>query len=301
MNNKLSISIPTYNEEKHISETIESIINQTFTDFELLIVDNCSTDNTLNIVQNFAKSDSRIKIHKNKNNIGMYKNFTLSFNITNSEYFMWAGAHDILSPTYLEDIFIKIKNSKIDPNLVFTDVMHIDEHGDILKDYHSVGFEIVKNNISNYLRRPWNFTGSGDMVYGVFKSISLKKTGIFDNVMWPDVLLINEIFFTGKIIKIHSPLRHRRFHRESYEIIFEKWKYKYIQSTNRLRSRAKERITWDLYLPNLIMVFRIFFNIGIKNNYLNPFKFILAIYFAFAFLCKHWRAALIDLEILFKR
>lgn len=68
-NPKISVIMPNYNAEKFLTEAIESILNQTFTDFEFIIIDDCSTDNSWEIIQNFAKKDERIIIMKNEKNL----------------------------------------------------------------------------------------------------------------------------------------------------------------------------------------------------------------------------------------
>ena len=72
---KVSILIPTYNSEKYIEETIESALVQTYKNFEIIIVDNASNDNTFKIMQEYAKKHDNIKIFKNEENIGPIKNW----------------------------------------------------------------------------------------------------------------------------------------------------------------------------------------------------------------------------------
>lgn len=70
MNNLVSIIMPSYNTAKYISAAIESILNQTYENWELIIVDDCSTDNTDEILTEYAKKDSRIRYYKNEKNSG---------------------------------------------------------------------------------------------------------------------------------------------------------------------------------------------------------------------------------------
>ena len=70
---EVSICIPVYNAEEYIERTIESILNQKFSNFELIIIDNCSTDNTVDKINQFK--DTRIRFYKNETNLGMVKNW----------------------------------------------------------------------------------------------------------------------------------------------------------------------------------------------------------------------------------
>ena len=94
MNVKLSIGLPVYNGELFIERAIESILAQTFTDFELIISDNASTDSTQEICQNFSKKDNRIRIFKQEKNIGVHRNFYFLLSQAKGEYFAWTAVDD---------------------------------------------------------------------------------------------------------------------------------------------------------------------------------------------------------------
>lgn len=72
MNPFFSIIIPTHNAEKHLDQCLISCINQTFLDIEIIAIDDCSNDHSLQILQTFAKQDSRIKVIQNKENLGTF-------------------------------------------------------------------------------------------------------------------------------------------------------------------------------------------------------------------------------------
>ena len=92
---KVSVLIPAYNAEKYLGEAIESILNQTFTDFECIIIDDCSTDSTWKIIQKYAKKDSRIVGVKNEKNLGIAGNRNKLKKLAKGEYVMWQDADDI--------------------------------------------------------------------------------------------------------------------------------------------------------------------------------------------------------------
>ena len=93
--NKISVIIPAHNEEKVIARAIESILNQTFRDFKFIIVNDGSTDKTEEILDEYAKKDLRIRIIKNKNNIGLTKSLNKAIKETKSEYIARMDADDI--------------------------------------------------------------------------------------------------------------------------------------------------------------------------------------------------------------
>jgi glycosyltransferase involved in cell wall biosynthesis len=101
---KVSVLMPAYNSEKYISKAIESILNQTFSDFEFIIIDDCSTDNTWQIIEKYAKLDKRIKAYKNKKNLKIVKTRNKGFKLMNknSKFIAIFDSDDISLPNRLE-------------------------------------------------------------------------------------------------------------------------------------------------------------------------------------------------------
>ncbi|MBQ3058957.1 MAG: glycosyltransferase family 2 protein [Desulfovibrio sp.] len=97
---KVTVAIPTYNDEKYINEAIDSILNQTFKDFLLLIIDDGSNDSTYKIISKYR--DTRIHIIKNDKNLGRGLCRNIALNCTDSEYLAWMDGDDISHPQRLE-------------------------------------------------------------------------------------------------------------------------------------------------------------------------------------------------------
>ena len=102
------VGIPIYNEEQHIEQTVQSLINQTADGVGFLVADNFSTDRTLEIVRDLVGNDSRFEIFQHERNCGSAVNLQFVFENTASEYFMWLGGHDYLSPRYFEEVMNKL-------------------------------------------------------------------------------------------------------------------------------------------------------------------------------------------------
>lgn len=92
---KISVIMPVYNSEKYLRESIESILNQTFTDFEFILIDDCSTDNSWNIIEEYNKKDNRIIAIKNEKNMGVSFNRNLGIKKSISEYIAFLDSDDI--------------------------------------------------------------------------------------------------------------------------------------------------------------------------------------------------------------
>lgn len=100
MENKplVSVLMTAYNREKYISEAIESVQASTYSKFELIIVDDCSTDDTVNIARSYALKDSRIKIHENEKNLGDYPNRNKAASFVSGKFIKYVDSDDYISP-----------------------------------------------------------------------------------------------------------------------------------------------------------------------------------------------------------
>jgi len=127
----VSIITPTYNSEKFINLTIESIISQTYNNWELLITDDCSSDNTLEIINYYAKLDNRIKVFRLLNNSGPAVARNLSISKANGRFIAFCDSDD----QWKSDKLYKQLNFMLNSNvaLSFTNYEVINENGEYLK------------------------------------------------------------------------------------------------------------------------------------------------------------------------
>lgn len=123
---KVSVCIPVYNAQNYIGKTLESIIGQTFEDFEIIIADNNSTDKTLEVIENIH--DSRIKLIRNEKNYGMVRNWNICLEHTRGEYIQFVCADDILEKNCLEEKVEFLDKNK-DAVLVFSATKIINQNG----------------------------------------------------------------------------------------------------------------------------------------------------------------------------
>lgn len=126
MRPKVSIGLPVYNGENYVAEAIASVLEQTMQDFELVICDNASTDQTEKICRSFASRDTRIVYHRNAKNLGASANFGKVFELSSGQYFRWQGHDDVIAPTYLEEL-VRVLESDPDCVLVYPRAIMIDE------------------------------------------------------------------------------------------------------------------------------------------------------------------------------
>lgn len=130
----LSIGLFVYNGEPFLEETLDSILNQTFTDFELIISDNASTDRTGEISQAYGKRDNRIRYYRGEKNMGAGWNVRRVYELATGKYFKWAAADDILAPEFLQRC-VEALESDPDCVVAYTRTKEVDENGTFIKNY----------------------------------------------------------------------------------------------------------------------------------------------------------------------
>lgn len=125
---KVCICIPTYNAELTISETLKSIVNQTYKNTNIFVIDNASTDSTLEIVRRYAAQDSRIKIFEFDKNVGGEGNFTRCMQLAQGEYTAIYHSDDVYEATIVEKE-VAFLESHPESGAVFTAATYIDKEG----------------------------------------------------------------------------------------------------------------------------------------------------------------------------
>lgn len=144
---QVTVLMSTYNAEKYIAETIESILNQTYKDFELLISEDGSTDNTLNIIKQYSEKDARIKIFAHEN-MGIALSFNQAIKLIENEWIVRMDADDIMMPNRMERQVAFIQENP-DIAVASSFVYNIDENGKIIAKYESplTNREIVADRV----------------------------------------------------------------------------------------------------------------------------------------------------------
>jgi len=127
---KISIVLPVYNREKLLPIAIESCLNQSFKDFELIIIDDCSKDGSFELAKKYAEQDQRIKVIRNEINKKLPASLNIAFKEARGQYFTWTSDDNLLYENALERMNEVLDNSP-DIGLVYTDYTLIDEDGKV--------------------------------------------------------------------------------------------------------------------------------------------------------------------------
>jgi glycosyltransferase involved in cell wall biosynthesis len=148
-NPKVSVCIPNYNYDRFIGQAIQSVLDQTFADFELIIVDDCSTDNSVPVIKSF--SDERVKFYQNEKNIGRVKNINKCLSLASGEYVTLLPSDDIYLPTSLEKR-VEILDSNPAVGLVYSSAGVIDEDGVVIKEYCPYSQDYIRKGEEEFKR-----------------------------------------------------------------------------------------------------------------------------------------------------
>lgn len=131
---KISIVLPTYNGEKWLAESIQSVLKQTEHNWELIIVNDCSTDSTLSIAQSFAEKDKRVRIISNTVNKKLPASLNVGFAVASANYLTWTSDDNMYKPDALQSMS-KYLNSHPQTDLVSFDMDYITEDGNKIKTH----------------------------------------------------------------------------------------------------------------------------------------------------------------------
>lgn len=145
---KISIVMPVHNGEKYISQAIESVLQQSYENWELIIVNDCSTDGTSRIINDYEKKVTRIRVYNNDRNLKLPATLNVGFGYAKGEYFTWTSDDNILLPQFLE-VLNRYLNDNEQVDFVYSDYIGIDSEGNELGVRHMLEPEnmIYKNSV----------------------------------------------------------------------------------------------------------------------------------------------------------
>lgn len=209
-NPKVSIGLPVYNGEQYVARAIESVLAQSFPDFELIICDNASTDTTEPICRTYAAKDSRIRYVRNEQNLGAAPNFNRTFELARGEYFQWLASDDMLAPDFLKRCVPVLDN---DPATVlcFCWAKYVDEHD---QPFLTCELELRIDDVHPRTRFHEILLGwhNSFYVFGLIRVAALKKTKLILPHTHGDTILIARLSLLGRFQQVSEYLFLSRRH-----------------------------------------------------------------------------------------
>jgi len=248
---RVTVGMPVYNGEKFIKYAIESILNQTFTDLELIISDNASTDSTEEICKFFAAKDARIRYYRNASNIGLFKNYDRLVDLARGEYFIWHPYDDVRAPEFLRNAVEFLDNN---PSFVlcFAKESKINEHGEVTShlDFSSeLDSTSIPKRVRDVLLVPTTISTEA-----LIRCDDLKKTPLNLEFIGSDWNLALALALRGRFFEIPERMFFRRSHPGSSMKLYTK--HERMWFSNPSKAMEISFPTWRLSYEYFKSVFR---------------------------------------------
>jgi glycosyltransferase involved in cell wall biosynthesis len=197
----VTIGLPVFNGERYLASAIESILAQTFTDFELLLSDNASTDATPDICADFAARDDRVQFERNDANVGAAANFNRVFRRAHGRYFKWAAHDDLLEREYLART-VEALRANPDAVAAHSSVEFIDGDGRRLHadpfPLHRVGSPRPSERFADLVLTPhWSFWS-----FALMRTEMLNRTDLIGSYTSSDRVLLAQLALLGRFVQV---------------------------------------------------------------------------------------------------
>jgi len=212
----LTVAVPVYNGGRFLEPTLESLVSQTFGDFELIISDNASDDETEAVSREFVRRDPRVRYHRQPRNVGLSANYNDLFRMARGRLFKWAPADDLCLPDFLARC-VEALESRRDVVLAYPRARFIDGEGRPL-EVEDPGWNLVSDDPAERLRYVIRSGHLVNSILGVIRSEDLSKTRLLPRYPGGDYRLLGELCLRGKFVELPEALFVRRFHERSSKV-----------------------------------------------------------------------------------
>jgi glycosyltransferase involved in cell wall biosynthesis len=202
---RITIGMPVYNGEKYLRATVDSLLAQTYTDFELIVSDNASTDSTEQICREYAAKDPRFIYVRNSRNLGPAANYNVSMDLARSELFKWCAADDVYGPDCIKRL-IEVLDANPDAAASYARTKIINEDGDYVRDYD------CELNLS--APRPWQRLAAlifvkhrnhgAHEIWSVMRLDMLRDAGHKQALVRADSVMLVRIALRGKLVRLEE-------------------------------------------------------------------------------------------------
>ena len=206
---RISIGMPVCNGAEHVRGAIGSLLAQTFDDFELIVCDNASTDDTESICRGLAEHDSRMRYYRHAVNLGAAANYRRTFHLARGTYFKWAAHDDRCAPDYLRQCVEELDRSPAGAVLCYPRCTLIDWDGRPLRDYDE-DLDLREPRPSERLQHLLMRSHWCHPVLGLIRADVLRTTALIGDFAGADNVLLAELAVRGEFREIPERLFFRR-------------------------------------------------------------------------------------------
>jgi glycosyltransferase involved in cell wall biosynthesis len=210
---RVSIAVPAYNCERYVAQSLESLLGQTFGDFELVISDNASTDGTEAICREYAARDARVRYVRRTENIGGPGNFRYVFSLCRGAYHKWSTADDFWAPEYLQKC-VDVLDRRPDAVLCYSKTRLVDADSAPIEDYED-NLDLQQESAYVRFRELYTRIGLCNAHLGLIRRSAMERTGLIAGHLASDYDFLAELALYGKFILLDERMFSRRFHEKS--------------------------------------------------------------------------------------
>jgi glycosyltransferase involved in cell wall biosynthesis len=214
---EVTIGLPVYNGETHLRAAVDSLLAQTFGDFELLISDNGSEDCTQRICEDYARRDARVRYVRHATNRGAVFNWNYVAYQAQSPFFKWAGGNDVVPPQMLERC-VAVLRARPDVALCYGNTALIDNAGTVFGTQLDDP-EVLDASASTRFIRILNELICNNAQSGLIRMSALRRTRFERNYLDGDMVLMAELALYGGYRKLDEILLHRRQDRGAFSMM----------------------------------------------------------------------------------
>lgn len=211
---RVSVGIPVFNGEPFVRATLDSVLGQTFEDLEIVISDNASTDGTESICREYARKDPRIRYVRNRENIGLAKNFRRVVELATAEYFKLANADDLCGPDLVSQC-VRVLDGDPTTVLCYGKTTLIDAEGRSLQPYED-GLDLRSPSVTERFRTALQRVRLVNVLQGVMRTDALRQTALLDTYVGADMVLVIELALRGRFHELPERSFQRRIHAAAF-------------------------------------------------------------------------------------
>jgi glycosyltransferase involved in cell wall biosynthesis len=208
---RVSLGLPVYNGENYLERAVKSLLAQDLADFELVIVDNASTDATARICAAFAAHDPRVRYFRNERNLGAAANFNLAFRHSRAPYFKWCAHDDFITPNFLTET-VKVLDAHSDCVVAVAHFEEIDEND---RPTGNSGYDVAKMQGLDSAERfalLVELHGLDAALFGLWRRDAAERTSLHVPYYSSDRSLLAEMALLGTFLKAGDATLFNREH-----------------------------------------------------------------------------------------
>jgi len=206
-NPRVIAGVPVYNGAEQLAQTLDSLLAQDYPNLEIIVADNASTDGTEQIGRAYAEQHANLTYVRQPKNLGAAGNFNYLLREADSEYFFWAGAHDLWAPRFASSLIAILER---DPSLLsaYPAGRFLEQDGTPAERMGQTQSFLNKSAAVRYIRMVT--CRSLYMLYGIFRLEALRRMPSWKHCIGPDLMQVNHLAVRGKIAGLDEELFYMR-------------------------------------------------------------------------------------------